>query len=157
MNLASDDALILAVTQEKQSTIYFTTGHGERDFDVYREDIGLSQLGKLLRRDNYKLEKLNLATQKKVPDGCDLLVIAGPIKTFREDEVAALRQYLAGNGKLMVMLQPKLATGGAPSGLEALQTESPDIVDNCVWAADGKERTFKLGVTPGRLPGDCTR
>ena len=37
-----------------------------------------------------------------------------------------------------------------PAGLEALETESPDIVANCVSAADGKERTFLLDVTPGR-------
>jgi hypothetical protein len=114
---------ILAVAQEKQPTIYFTTGHGERDFDDFDKDMGMSQFGKILRRDNYKLEKLNLSTKKQVPEDCDLLVIAGPAKTFREDEVAALRQYLARNGKLMVMLQPKLASGGAPSGLEALLAE----------------------------------
>lgn len=35
------------------------------------------------------------------------------------------------------------------SGLELLQTPSPDVIENCLWATDGKPRTFQLDVTPG--------
>lgn len=117
-------AAIINVTEAKQTTIYFTTGHGERDFDDYDERRGMSELAKVLKRDNYKLEKVNLFEKKAVPDDCDLLVIAGPIKTFAEDEITAIRNYLSKNGKLLIMLEPMgIAKQQQPSGLESLLSE----------------------------------
>lgn len=117
-------AALINVTEAKQTTIYYTTGHGERDFDDYDEMKGMSEIAKALKRNNYKLEKVNLFEKKQVPDDCDLLVIPGPVKSFLPDEVTALRNYLGKNGNLLVMLEPKLASREPqPSGLEPLLSE----------------------------------
>ena len=36
------------------------------------------------------------------------------------------------------------------AGLQTVRSESPDVIDNCVAAADGAARTFLLDVTPGQ-------
>jgi hypothetical protein len=115
-------AAILNVTEPKQTTLCFTAGHGERDCDDFDESKGMSELSKALKRDNYKVEKVNLFEKKQVPDDCDLLVIAGPTKAFRPDELTAIRNYLGKNGKLLVMLEPKVAAKQS-SGLEPLLAE----------------------------------
>jgi hypothetical protein len=113
---------IINVTEAKQTTLCFTTGHGERDFDDYDDAKGLSEIGKVLKRDNYKLEKVNLFEKKQVPEDCDLLVVAGPTKPFRTEEATAIQNYLSKNGKLLVMLEPRIVAK-SPSGLESLLAE----------------------------------
>ena len=172
-------AAIISVTQEKQSTICFTTGHGERDYDDYDKETGLSQFATALRRDNYKLDKVNLSLKKEVPSDCDLLVIAGPTKDFQPSELAALGVYLSKNGKLLIMLEPKIAGGGA-CGLDPLLAEysvkaNPDLMvvnkvrdmftgeetisDQIIVAADAgyppSKITDKIRTENTVLPGAC--
>ncbi|MFH1177607.1 MAG: GldG family protein, partial [Acidobacteriota bacterium] len=109
---------ILAVVNPKQPKLYFTTGHGEKDLEGYRED-GLSQLKELLKRDNLEAEKATLLGGQ-VPADCDLLVIAGPTAPFTEVEKAALKRYVDKGGRLLLMLDPLLGGMQRPSGLEEL-------------------------------------
>jgi len=97
---------ILDVTEKKQAAIYFVQGHGERDIDNY-DDEGLSQASKALKRDNYKVEKLQLATKMEIPDDCTVLVIMGPTKRFSDDELDVVRTYIDDeDGKVMIGLDP---------------------------------------------------
>ncbi|MFQ5964974.1 MAG: GldG family protein [Candidatus Scalinduaceae bacterium] len=124
---------ILNVTQEKQTTIYYTKGHGERDLKDF-ERAGLGDLANAIKRANYNIIPLDLLKKKSVPENCDILFIAGPIKSFLTEETNYIRNYLGTSaklvdekgelkeGKLLVMLEPAFGTN-KPSGLKPLLGE----------------------------------
>lgn len=125
-------AAVLAVSQEKQTGVFFTTGHGERSIEDFNL-VGLSDISNALKRDNYGVVSLDLLSEKKIPDGCGILVIAGPTKSFSTEEVNIIRNYLDDNdGKLLVMLEPALGQN-KPSGLKELLKEyNVEIRDDAV-------------------------
>lgn len=96
---------ILNVTQEKQTTIYFVQGHGERQFDDY-DRVGISGIANALKRDNCRIAPLNIMDKKKIPDDCDVLIVAGPSKAYLTEELNIIRNYLENRGNLLLMLEP---------------------------------------------------
>ena len=85
--------------------IYFLTGHGERT-PKERERNGFSTAGKALENEGYKLENLNLLSKAEVPQDAAAIVVAGPSKPLFPNEVAALKTYLQGGGRILLMLAP---------------------------------------------------
>jgi ABC-type uncharacterized transport system involved in gliding motility auxiliary subunit len=86
--------------------IYFTAGHGERSLDGFgQQDFGT--LKQDLERDNFTTATLDLVTQKAVPDDASEVVIGGPTNPFLSEEKDALRAYIQGGGKLIVMVGPQ--------------------------------------------------
>jgi ABC-type uncharacterized transport system involved in gliding motility auxiliary subunit len=83
---------------------------------------GLSQAQEMLGRDNFSIESWASLGQPEVPEGTDLVVIAGPTLSFAEPEVEALRRYLARGGRLLAMLDPQISERGelGATGLEPL-------------------------------------
>ncbi|MCF6157045.1 MAG: hypothetical protein E3K32_00420 [wastewater metagenome] len=114
-------AAILNVTQEKQSAIYFVTGHGERSFEDY-DRAGISGIANALKRDNCRIAPLDILTRKKIPDDCDVLVVAGPTKAYLTEELNSIREYLEKRGKLLLLLEPA-ATPNTPTGFKTLLAE----------------------------------
>ncbi len=124
---------IVNVTRGKQTNVYFTKGHGERDYGDF-ERAGLGKLASAIKRANYNVLPLDLLQQKRVPENCDILFIAGPTKSFSTQETNYIRDYVGTsarlindkgelkNGKLMVMLEPTVGTNKS-SGLNALLGE----------------------------------
>lgn len=109
---------ILSVSQGKQTAIYFTIGHGEREIDKFDRE-GFSSVVESFKRDNFKVVPLDLLVKKEIPKNCEVLVIAGPTKTFSTEEVNIIKEYLDNNGKLLVMLEPGIKPN-LPSGLKPL-------------------------------------
>ena len=101
---------ILAVTQEKQDILYFVTGHGERGLDGFA-DSDISDAAKLLKRQNFRVEKLSLLDKEKVPDDCDVLGIVGARKQFLSQEIDVLREYILSGGKCLIMIDPLVNCG----------------------------------------------
>lgn len=109
---------ILSVSQGKQTGIFFTIGHGEREIDDF-DRPGLSSVVESFKRDNFKVAALDLLAKKEIPKDCKILVIAGPTKPFSTDEINVIGDYLKNNGKLLIMLEPALSPN-MPSGLKSL-------------------------------------
>src|SRR3972149_4866387 len=59
---------ILNVTQEKQTAIYFVTGHGERQFEDYDRG-GISGIANALKRDKCRIAPLDILNTKKIQAG----------------------------------------------------------------------------------------
>ena len=98
----------LMATEQKK--LYFLRGHAERDIDsIY------GNLRQMIEADNYLVDKLVLSG--RVPDDCDLLVIAGPQKPLLLYEEEAIVRYLDGGGKAIIMVDPS----PAPSLAELLR------------------------------------
>jgi ABC-type uncharacterized transport system involved in gliding motility auxiliary subunit len=104
-----DVSTALVKLQRPGKKIYFTTGHGERSL----EGFAASEYGSIkqaLERDNFTPTALNLLTARTVPDDADAVVIAGATNPLLTEEKDALRAYLDGGGKLIVLLSPNSKT-----------------------------------------------
>jgi ABC-type uncharacterized transport system involved in gliding motility auxiliary subunit len=96
---------LLKVVSEEKKTIYFLTGHQERDIQRYELD-GYSTVADALRDQNYIVESLNLAITTTVPSDATVVVIAGPQVALLEEEVTQLQSYLIKGGKALIMQDP---------------------------------------------------
>jgi len=100
---------VIRVSRESGKKVYYLSGHGERSDNV-TDGSGIYYLDQQLRNMNYKTETLKLSlTGGRVPDDCDLLIIAG----LREDlfplELKGIFDYIKRGGSLYVMLDPGMA------------------------------------------------
>jgi len=111
---------LLQLAEGRKPKILFTTGHGERSLDD-RQEHGLSNVHDLLGRDNFELEEWASRTAAAVPQGTDVLVIAGPTSPLIESELKAFRAYLNGGGRMLILVDPTLGqtagSGLVPTGL----------------------------------------
>ena len=98
------NALIKAVEGEER-TVYFVQGHGERDPEGDDRD-GYRAVRDALGRDNFRVETVVLAQTGEVPADATVMVVAGPSTDLLPAEADLLRDYLAGGGKLLLMLDP---------------------------------------------------
>ena len=112
---------LLDLMESRKPKILFTTGHGELSLDDQSPE-GMSLARELLGKDNFELEEWATIGQSHVPPDTDLVVIAGPDSTFLEPELQVLGSYLAGGGRMLVLLDPTLAPGQGlvETGLESL-------------------------------------
>jgi len=129
---------VLSVTRDKQTNVYFTKGHGEREYGDF-ERAGIGNLASAIKRANYNVLPLDLLKQKRVPENCDILFIAGPTRSFSTQETNYIRDYVGTssrlindkgelkNGKLIVMLEPAVGVNKS-SGLSALLGEYGVVV-----------------------------
>jgi len=114
---------ILSSIEAKPTKIYFLSGHGERDIESYRPD-GYAKIVDLLKRLNYKVEELNLLLKNAIPDDCDVLVIAGPERSFSKAELKILDKYIFSGGRVLALLDPivKRTLAAGERGLAPLHT-----------------------------------
>lgn len=105
---------IQSVMQEKTPVIYFTQGHGERSPANFDKRKGFSEISKLIKRDNIAPLPLLFGRESRVPEDCDTLVIAGPIKKFADEEIGQIDAYLKRGGRLFVLLDALTESGLEP-------------------------------------------
>jgi hypothetical protein len=133
---------ILAVTEEKQRKVCFLVGHGEKDPDEFEEMKGCSMIASRLKQDNLLVERLKLAEKHKIPDDCDVLVIAGPTKRLTQEELELVGKFLDNRGRLIVMLDPL-----SDSGLEPLLEKWNVKLDNNMIMARVSIMGLREGIT----------
>ena len=105
---------ILAVTEARTPRIYFSAGHGESSIDSGERGRGLAEAKQKLERDNLVVAKWESLGKDAVPADADAIIVAGPRTAFLEPEVGALGKYLAGGGRVLLLLDPVLPAPGAP-------------------------------------------
>jgi ABC-type uncharacterized transport system involved in gliding motility auxiliary subunit len=104
---------IVKVVSGQQKKVYFTDGHGEKDTASAERD-GYATIVQALGRENYTTDKLVLAQKGSVPDDATVVVVAGPKSDFFAPEIEALKQYLAKNGKVLLLLDPPSRVDSQP-------------------------------------------
>ena len=104
---------ILAVTQGKAPKVLFTSGHGERAFDAARSREGFSEVAESLKADNCAVETWASLGAAAVPEGADLVVVAGPRSPFTEAERDVLKKYLDAGGRALLFLDVEFRPGAA--------------------------------------------
>ena len=143
-------AAIIKVTDVKKSTIYFTTGKGELPIDSEAaggNPSAMTAVSKYIKDDNYDTKTINIASDKRIPDDCDVLAIIGPKRPFSQWEIDLISEYLKNRGKLFVALEPVIDRDVQSSGLEKLLEDWGIRVRTDVLAIN-VERTI-FGVTGG--------
>ncbi len=106
----SEEALtnaIIKVTRTEAKTVYFVQGEGEPSIDDPEAPDAYGQLRADLENEQYRVEGLLLVQDGRIPEDCDILVIAAPLRALLEHEVAALRAYLESGGRTLLLLPPE--------------------------------------------------
>jgi ABC-type uncharacterized transport system involved in gliding motility auxiliary subunit len=102
---------IQSVIQAHRPTVYFLTGHGERDIGDFSQHGGYSALVRTLERDNILVKPLELERNRGVPADASALVIAGPDRQLAQPELDLLSDYLDDKGRVLLLLDPAVTTG----------------------------------------------
>lgn len=102
---------LVKVTREKNKTIYFTVGHGEKDLNDKQEGLGLGSLKMMLENNRYTVKELPLTQSAKIPEDADVIVVAGPVQGFQDFEISALEAYLKKGGSLFLAIESQNTVG----------------------------------------------
>lgn len=139
------NAIIKAV-EGQQKKVYFVQGHGEKDPSSADERTGYNTINTSLGRDNFGVEKVVLAQTGSVPADASVLVIAGPTSDYLQPEVDAIKKYLEGGGKLLMLLDPPEGPTQPTPNLVALAKEwGVEVGDNVVVDVSGMGQLLGAG------------
>ena len=100
------NAIKKVTRKEGPQTVYFLTGHGEKDINN-TDYVGISIAKQMLEQDTYKVEPLMLSTHSSVPEDSAVLVIAGPKIDPTTAEIQAIEDYILTGGKVIFMMDPQ--------------------------------------------------
>ena len=92
--------------------VCFVTGNGEHQIDDTARE-GYSQLKEMLGKDEYTAKSVNLLEKAEVPTDCTVLVVAGPSRDYQPPQVEAIKKYVEGGGRALILLDPPLKMGQA--------------------------------------------
>jgi ABC-type uncharacterized transport system involved in gliding motility auxiliary subunit len=91
-------------------TVCFITGSGEHQIDDSSRS-GYSRLKDLLGKDDYQGKSIDLLQKAEVPSDCTVLVVGGPHGDYTQPEVDAIKKYVEGGGRALILLDPPLKVG----------------------------------------------
>src|SRR5206468_601694 len=120
-------AALLQVTRQQRKTVGWVLGHGEGDLASGDRREGFSTARAVLEQEYYEVRPVSLIGDE-VPVETDVLVIAGPRKSFLPEELAVLDRYLQRPGRALVMLDPLRAPELAAHLHQYYVSLPPDVV-----------------------------
>lgn len=91
---------IRGVVEGYSPTVYFLTGHGERDIADYSTFTGN------LINYNYQADTLDLSRVDAVPDDAALVLVCSPETDITDAEKEVLDAYLDGGGNITLLMSP---------------------------------------------------
>jgi len=111
---------IVKLTRSGRRKVYFLTGRGERPALGEGADAptGFAEAAAALQGENYEVEALLLPARGEIPGDANVVVAAGPERRYSEAERAALRNWVAEGGALLLLLDP-VSDGGLARDLSA--------------------------------------
>ncbi len=138
---------LIKITREGKKTICLATGEGERSGED-SGDRGFSAAKSALTKNQYEVKDVLLLREKKVPAECTAIVVAGPEKDLLPEAVEAIRSFVKGGGKALLMVEPELKD--AYPNLDALAKEwNVELGKDVVVDISGMGQLFGAGeLTP---------
>jgi len=85
----------------------FAEGAGEHTLED-ADRTGYGQLKTLVEGNNYKTQSINLLQKPEIPKDCTMVIVGGPSRDYLQPAVDALKAYVEGGGKAILMLDPPL-------------------------------------------------
>ena len=101
------NALARVVREPRKA--YFLTGHGER-LATNQDNQGFSLFADLLSSNNISSNSLMLGVQKKIPEDCDVLIVAGPQTDLTQQEQDLVEGYLQQGGDALFLIENVVVT-----------------------------------------------
>jgi ABC-type uncharacterized transport system involved in gliding motility auxiliary subunit len=98
---------IIKLSKDIKKTVYFLTGHGERDIQDDAKPEGFGRSKHALQGESYGVKELVLFTESSIPKENSMLVVAGPKKPLVEEEIEIIKEYLDDGGKAVFMIEPR--------------------------------------------------
>jgi ABC-type uncharacterized transport system involved in gliding motility auxiliary subunit len=98
--------------------VCFVAGSGEPTIGETGQD-GFSMLKQLMEREQYKTREISLLQKAEVPKECTVTVAARPRFDYVDPVVNALKSYVDGGGRLLVMLTAPIRQGNEPAAEQA--------------------------------------
>jgi len=120
------------VTAAKNLTIYQLSGHGE-------QTLGGLGLSSAVSNENYEVKDLNLLTEKAVPPEADIVLVMAPKKDLSTEDADKLRAWLAGGGRMVVLMDVITSANPTPN-LEGLLATYGVQVQNVVVAEGDRNK-----------------
>lgn len=129
------------IKRDRPTNIYFLQGHGEAPLDLV--EGGFAQAVTNLENRGNTVKELNLASDGKIPDDANLIIMAGATRKLLVAEVSSLQEYLKAGGNLLLLLSPNTDVGI----LSILQNWGIELDDRLV--IDGSGAGSVMGLGPG--------
>ncbi len=138
---------LIKITREGKKTVCLAEGEGERSGEE-SGDRGFSAAKAALGKNQYEAKSVFLLREKKVPAECTVLIVGGPEKDLLPEAVDAIRSYVKGGGKGLVMIEPE--TKESFPNLDALVKEwNVEVAKDVVVDVSGMGQLFGAGeLTP---------
>jgi ABC-type uncharacterized transport system involved in gliding motility auxiliary subunit len=142
---------LLRLMQSKAKKVVFLSGHGEKSIQD-SDKTGYSLARGILEKENYQVEEVNLLSGKGLPDEARCLVIPGPKKPLFPEEIEDLKKFIAGGGRVILMLEP-YQDGGVKEWMASLGiTIGQDIIIDKVSRIFGGDYLIPMAGSYGRHP-----
>jgi ABC-type uncharacterized transport system involved in gliding motility auxiliary subunit len=93
-----------------ERTLCVASGSGEHRVEDTTAE-GLSEFQNSAKKDNYKIKSISFLEKAEVPADCTTLVISGPTGDYIQPAVDAIKKYVEGGGRALLMLDPPLKVG----------------------------------------------
>lgn len=151
---AGEEALtnaLFRLDQARRPEVYFLEGHNERS-----PDQDLYDVRRALETQGYSVMPLNLALTPEVPDGADLVVIAGPQRDLAPADLAALQRHAGRGGNLLVLADPLPESAGLPHLRSLLADWGLDLADGVVVDPERNYMLDPAAAIPAYLMHDIT-
>jgi ABC-type uncharacterized transport system involved in gliding motility auxiliary subunit len=101
---------IIRTLKGGERTVCVATGSGEHRLEDTTAE-GLSEFQTAVQKDNYKVKGISFLEKAEVPSECTTLIIAGPSGDYIQPAVDAIKKYVEGGGRALIMLDPPLKVG----------------------------------------------
>lgn len=98
---------LFKLNRKVNKTVYFMTGHGERDVNDDIEPEGLGVLRKALEDEGYNVKEFMLLRSEGLPGKDTVLLIAAPKQAFSLKEIGMIKDYLNKGGKAIFLIEPR--------------------------------------------------
>jgi ABC-type uncharacterized transport system involved in gliding motility auxiliary subunit len=116
---------LIKITQSGKKTVYFSTGHGERNSTENKPE-SFGTLADSLKKETYEVKTINTMQQEKFPEDCDVLIIAGPKSDFSDVELTRINEYITKGGAVIFLMDSQ----GVNDNLNKFLAEKDLKVDN---------------------------
>ena len=97
---------LIKIQSDVRHHICFTQGHQELDFEDTYTPQGIGLIMTKITGQNYNIQPTNLMKEGRVPEFCEVLVVAGPRADFFPPEYEMIAQHVSEGRHLFVMLDP---------------------------------------------------
>ncbi len=111
---------IFNLVNAREYKVCFLQDHGENNPDNSTSPTGYAKFADALKeKNNVRWEKISLLGTNDIPADCQMLVIAGPMSPYGEQELAKIENYLKQGGRAFILLNSMIVSSRL-SGVERI-------------------------------------